>query len=254
MASVRRSPSVRSALSRSTRPTRALAILRAASVAAQTPKSTLLSLTTVTAQWALCTRRATPAHTPSTYSSADSLYPRDSSSSRYVPRRFLTSLNWDSNNLTYLERIWKRMLRCFRHVFFPNSPQNKSNSYYLIMILRVVDNVFHSVWTCLVFLLSADDSIERRVLSLVILYCWLGPLLFDPCYAWATVVRARFLAAAFSDGSYLAHVNGAYLRHVKFCIVRGPPLFIVSPISQRGPLPRLVQSPRRPTPASPMLV
>ena len=51
----------------------------------------------------------------------------------------------------------------------------------------------------------------------------------------ATVVRARFLAAAFSDGSYLAHVNGAYLRHVTFCIVRGPPLFIVSPISQRGP-------------------
>ena len=33
--------------------------------------------------------------------------------------------------------------------------------------------------------------------------------------ARATVVRARFLAAAFSDGSYLAHVNGAYLRHVK---------------------------------------
>ena len=66
---------------------------------------------------------------------------------------------------------------------------------------------------------------------------------FDPCYARATIVRARFLAAAFSDGSYLAHVNGAYLRHVKFCIVRGPPLFIVSPISQRGPLPRLVQSP-----------
>ncbi len=28
------------------------------------------------------------------------------------------------------------------------------------------------------------------------------------------------LAAAFSDGSYLAHVNGAYLRHVTFCIVR----------------------------------
>ena len=55
----------------------------------------------------------------------------------------------------------------------------------------------------------------------------------------ATVVRARFLAAAFYDGSYLAHVNGAYLRHVKFCIVRGLPLFIVSPISQRGPLPTL---------------
>ena len=73
-------------------------------------------------------------------------------------------------------------------------------------------------------------------------------------YARATVVRAHFLAAAFSDGSYLAHVNGAYLRHVKFCIVRGPPLFIVSPISQRWPLPRLVQSPRRRTPASPLLV
>ena len=43
---------------------------------------------------------------------------------------------------------------------------------------------------------------------------------FDPCYARATVVRARFLAAAFSDGSYLAHVNDAYLRHVTFCIVR----------------------------------
>ena len=64
-------------------------------------------------------------------------------------------------------------------------------------------------------------------------------------YARATVVRARFLAAVLSDGAYLAHVNGAYLLHVKFCIARGPPLFIVSPISQRWPLPRLVQSPRR---------
>ena len=45
---------------------------------------------------------------------------------------------------------------------------------------------------------------------------------FDPCYARATVARARFLAAAFSDGSYLAHVNGAYLRHVTFCIVGDP--------------------------------
>ena len=44
-------------------------------------------------------------------------------------------------------------------------------------------------------------------------------LVFDPCYGRATVARARFLAAAFSDGSYLAHVNGAYLRHVTFCIV-----------------------------------
>ena len=33
---------------------------------------------------------------------------------------------------------------------------------------------------------------------------------FDPCYARATVVRARFLAAAFSDGSYLAHVKTLY--------------------------------------------
>ena len=55
----------------------------------------------------------------------------------------------------------------------------------------------------------------------------------------ATVVRARFLAAAFSDGCYIAHVNGAYLRHVKFCIVRGPPVFIISPICQRGLLPTL---------------
>ena len=75
-------------------------------------------------------------------------------------------------------------------------------------------------------------------------------LVFDPCVARATVARARFLAVAFSDGSYLAHVNGAYLRHVTFCIVI--PLFIVSPISQRGSRAaahfnsaRLVQSPRR---------
>ena len=67
---------------------------------------------------------------------------------------------------------------------------------------------------------------------------------FVPCYARATVVRARFLAAAFSDGSYLAHVNGAYLRHVTFCIV--------SPICESGSRvaahfnsARLVQSPRR---------
>ena len=71
---------------------------------------------------------------------------------------------------------------------------------------------------------------------------------FDPCYARATVVRARFLAAAFSDGSYLAHVNGAYLRHVTFCIVRGPPLFIVSPICGSRAAAYL-----RGTPASPIL-
>ena len=88
-------------------------------------------------------------------------------------------------------------------------------------------------------------------------------------YYYTTVVRARFLAAAFSDGCYLAHVNGAYLRHVTFCIVRGPPLFIVSPICQRGPLPTLtvpgwskvhdgdvegVEQTCRGTPASPILV
>ena len=78
---------------------------------------------------------------------------------------------------------------------------------------------------------------------------YLTQLVFDPCYARATVVGARFLAAAFSDGSYLTNVNGAYLRHVKFSIVRGPPLFIVG-----RSLPRLVQSPRRRTPSSPILV
>ena len=75
---------------------------------------------------------------------------------------------------------------------------------------------------------------------------------FDPCHARATVVRARFLAAAFSDGSYLAHVNGAYLRHVTFCIVRGPPLFIVSPICERGSR-AAAHLTCRGTPASPIL-
>ena len=51
-------------------------------------------------------------------------------------------------------------------------------------------------------------------------------LVFDPCYARATVVRVRFWAAAFSDGFYLAHINGAYLRHVKsyFSIMCWPAL------------------------------
>ena len=75
---------------------------------------------------------------------------------------------------------------------------------------------------------------------------------FDRCYARATVVRARFLAAAFSDGSYLAHVNGAYLRHVTFCIVTGTPLFIVSPISERGSR-AAAHLTCRGTPASPSL-
>ena len=57
---------------------------------------------------------------------------------------------------------------------------------------------------------------------------------FDPCYARATVVRARFLAAAFSDGSYLAHVNSAYLRHVTFCIVSSSCRLSVN--MGRGPL------------------
>ena len=75
---------------------------------------------------------------------------------------------------------------------------------------------------------------------------------FDPCYARATVVRARFLEAAFSEGSYLAHVNGAYLRHVTFCIVRGPPLFIVSPKSECGS-PAAAHLTFCGTPASPIL-
>ena len=75
---------------------------------------------------------------------------------------------------------------------------------------------------------------------------------FDPCYARATVARASFLAAAFSDGSYLAHVNGACLRHVTFCIVRGHPLFIVSPISERGSR-AAAHLTCRGTPASPIL-
>ena len=67
---------------------------------------------------------------------------------------------------------------------------------------------------------------------------------FAPCYARATVVRARFLAAAFSDGSYLAHVNGAYLRHVTFCIV--------SPICERVSR-AAAHLTCRGTPASPIL-
>ena len=59
----------------------------------------------------------------------------------------------------------------------------------------------HIVERCIQLLWSLDVSILTRATH--------GP----------TVVRARFLAAAFSDGSYLAHVNGAYLRHVTFCIV-----------------------------------
>ena len=101
-------------------------------------------------------------------------------------------------------------------------------------------------------------------------YCREGPFL-SGCVFWRLLSRpcytARRLLADLSArrtyggqrshaiGWKFAHVNDAYLRHVTFCIVRGPPLFIVSPISQRGPasvrgpLPtnsaRLVQSPRR---------
>ena len=73
---------------------------------------------------------------------------------------------------------------------------------------------------------------------------------FDPCYCR----EGPFLSGWFSDGSYLAHVNGAYLRHVTFCIIRAlcSSSRIISqrgPASVRGPLPtnsaRLVQSPRR---------
>ena len=59
-----------------------------------------------------------------------------------------------------------------------------------------------------------------NTMSCIVMIMYTRCKYFDPCYARATVVRARFLAAAFSDGSYLAHVNGAYLRHVTFCIVR----------------------------------
>ena len=81
--------------------------------------------------------------------------------------------------------------------------------------------IFHSQYSCLshsrfqtIFCLAVFTVIQTRCKY------------FDPCYARATVARARFLAAAFSDGSYLAHVNGAYLRHVTFCIVRGPTPFV----------------------------
>ena len=67
--------------------------------------------------------------------------------------------------------------------------------------------------------------VSKECLLLLLLVFW--PVLL----AWGP--------AAFSDGCYLAHVNGAYLRHVTFCIVRGSPLFIISPICQRGPLPTL---------------
>ena len=72
----------------------------------------------------------------------------------------------------------------------------------------------------------------------------------------------RFLAAAFSDGSYLAHVNGAYLRHVTFCILCSSCRLSVN--VARGPLPlprntcvpyfsRNVMSRLPWTPASPIL-
>ena len=97
----------------------------------------------------------------------------------------------------------------------------------------VINNWRNKLWSSL----DWSDWIVSLLIQPFVSQLQVDPLLqqyFDPCYARATVVRARFLAATFSDGSYLAHVNGAYLRHVTFCIVRGP-LFIVSPISQRGP-------------------
>ena len=92
----------------------------------------------------------------------------------------------------------------------------------------------------------------NKLLKLATSFMYTRCKYFDPCHARATVVRARFLAVAFSDGSYLAHVNGAYLRHVTFCIVRGPPLFIVSPISEHGSR-AAAHLTCRGTPASPIL-
>ena len=119
------------------------------------------------------------------------------------------------------------------------------------------------VSVCLCVLCSGDNDTMLKMLRaslseksgyyyiIIIIICTRCKY-FDPCYARATVVRARFLAAAFSDGSYLAHVNGAYLRHVTFCIVRGPPLFIVSPICERGSR-AAAHVTCRGTPASPIL-
>ena len=76
---------------------------------------------------------------------------------------------------------------------------------------RLLKNINDSVLMYFRVLVPEDLSAVKVILLLL--------LVFDPCYARASVVRARFLAAAFSDGSHLAHVNGAYLRHVKFCIV-----------------------------------
>ena len=92
-----------------------------------------------------------------------------------------------------------------------------STSFWLCSLLVVV-NMFVTIgclWCCICAMACIVDC-ESVIMTTRCKY-------FDPCYARATVVRARFLAAAFSDGSYLAHVNGAYLRHVTFCIVRGPP-------------------------------
>ena len=54
-------------------------------------------------------------------------------------------------------------------------------------------------------------------------------------------------AAAFSDGCYLAHVNGAYLRHVKFCIVKFVHhlAYLSTWAATHFNSARLVQSPRR---------
>ena len=96
------------------------------------------------------------------------------------------------------------------------------------MLMWSISDVKMFMWDIKNVKMFLSDMNELRVLSLgmndviITTRC----KYFDPCHARATVVRARFLAAAFSDGSYLAHVNGAYLRHVTFCIV--------SPISQRG--------------------
>ena len=76
--------------------------------------------------------------------------------------------------------------------------------------------------------------------EIVLLY----KLVFWPCYARATVVRARFLAAPFSDGCYLAHVNGAYLISATSNFVHHL-AYLSTWAATHFNSARLVQSPRR---------
>ena len=109
--------------------------------------------------------------------------------------------------------------------------------------------IMHDIISCIIIIIRIIIIIIIRII-IIILKIYLDTLsreetLFKGVYRWW----------------YLAHVNGAYLRHVKFCII--------SPICQRGPLPTLtvpgwskvhggdvegVEQTCRGTPASPILV